>query len=146
MKIIIIVTCLFLVTYSCVYDTAEDKRDIKFQNKSNGTVYCLRLETDSLKDYYLGLDDVAMNKLFKTPKDSSILIPDKPPSWDNFIKFSNGGRVRFFVISKDSVDKYGWRKVIEQNIYTKVYKLNIEDLNKIKWTITYTGKLNPSLP
>lgn len=140
MKRIFFMFYLILAFQGCILEDPLDKRDVKFLNKSKGAVYGIDSRTDSLDDHYAQLDDTGMEELFKTLQDSVILIRDKPWSWDKHIQNSKDGKLRFFVISKDSVDKYGWRKIKDRNIYTKVYKVTIEDLNKLKWTIVYDGK------
>jgi len=139
-KNIVIFFCLILASQGCGLEDPLEKREIKFVNKSNGTVYGIDSRTDSLNNRYSQLDSSGREELFRTPKDSAILIRDKPNNWDNYIFYSKDGKMRFLVISKDSVDKYGWKKIITQNIYTKVYKVDITDLNKLKWVIIYNGK------
>lgn len=129
---------LFLVSCNC--ERPLDKRNIKFINKSNGIVYFIPSRNDYVNNLHAGLDDASKDEIYKTLKDSINTIFDKPNDWDNYIQYSQDGRLRLFVISKDSVDKYGWQKVFDSNIYTKVYKVTIDDLNKLKWTILYTGK------
>ncbi|MEY4037975.1 MAG: hypothetical protein RIR67_285, partial [Bacteroidota bacterium] len=47
---------------------------------------------------------------------------------------------RYYIIKKDSVDKYGWKEIFKRNIYNKKYLFTIEDLDKINWTTTYYSK------
>ena len=116
-------------------------RDIKVINKTDEDIYCFCLFTDSLKDRYGGYYNTEIfDNCFKIKKDSIGNVYDKPQDWDSYMAHSEGGKMRFIIISQDSVNKYGWREVIMKNIYTKVYKLNINDLDKNKWEIIYNGK------
>jgi len=91
-------------------------------------------------DKHLEYDEKMFNKLFKVDINDTTFSVDIPYSWEDFINESKEGKMRLFIISKDSVDKYGWKGVLAKNIYTKVYKLNIDDLKNNKWLIVYNGK------
>lgn len=60
--------------------------------------------------------------------------------WKIFFEKCKDKKARLYLISKDSINKYGWDKIYEKGIYNKKYLLTIEDLNKIDWEITYDGK------
>lgn len=62
---------------------------------------------------------------------------DTPLFWDNFFELSKDKKIRLFIISKDSVDKYGWKIIFKKQIYNKKYELSKEDLEKLDWKVTY---------
>jgi hypothetical protein len=60
--------------------------------------------------------------------------------WEEYIKTCDNQKLRYYIIKKDSVDKYGWKEIFKKNIYNKKYLFTIEDLNKINWEIEYKGE------
>jgi len=60
--------------------------------------------------------------------------------WDVYFESIDDKKVRLFIIKKDSLDKYGWKEILKNNIYNKKYLFTIEDLDKIKWEIEYKGE------
>jgi hypothetical protein len=128
-----------IMFYSCM-DKVE-KREISVINKSNDIVYCLLSETDSLKVPNSYFKETFFDAYCRIKKDSLIHVANKPTNWDFFIEVKcENGKLRLFFISKELIDNYGWKVVLTKNIYTKVYRMNIDDLKKYKWKITYYGK------
>ena len=62
---------------------------------------------------------------------------DTPLYWDNFFKLSKDNKIRLFIISKDSVDKYGWKQIFKRQIFNKKIELSKENLEKTDWKVTY---------
>lgn len=60
--------------------------------------------------------------------------------WEEYIKTCDNQKIRYYIIKKDSVDKYGWKTILSNNIYNKKYLFTIEDLDKINWEIEYKGE------
>lgn len=135
----IIANLVLIVLHSCL-DISHDTRDIKIYNKSNSVVYCLDSDSDYFTYPYINQKKSGIENLNQIKVDSFIIYPENPKNWDEYIKSAKNGKVRLFFISKDSIDKYGWDKVLINNIYTKVYKLDIDDLKKCNWEITYDMK------
>jgi len=52
-------------------------------------------------------------------------------------KLDRGEKLTLFVLSKDSIDKYSWDYLRENNVIIKRYEFNWEELDMIKWHITY---------
>lgn len=136
-KMILYLSCVLL--NGCL-DYGPDKRNIKIINKTNTEIYCLRSENDSLMNPYINYYKMGMDNLYLIKPDSFINIPDKPQSWDTFIMNCKNQKMRLFIISKDSVLKYGWEEVIKQNIYTKLYKIDLTYLENNEWKIKINGK------
>jgi hypothetical protein len=141
MKAIII---LLIISFAgCVIDSGPDKRDISILNKSENTIYCIISSNDFIDSVYKSFDSVVWKRgSYNILKDSVKNIYDKPSNWDEYINNCQDGKVRIFVISRSDVTKYGWEKVILKSICTRIYKVNIHDLNKCKWKITYKTDKN----
>ena len=136
---LIIAYFVIIALHSCL-DISHDTRDIKIYNNSNCIVYCLKSDSDYFTYPYIDYKKSGIENLNKINVDSFIIYPENPRNWDEYIKSAKNGKVRLFFISKDSIDKYGWQKVLINNIYTKVYRLDIDDLKKCNWEITYNTK------
>ena len=133
----ILIANLVLIALNSCLDISHDTRNIKIYNKSNSVVYCFDSDSDSFTYPYLDYKKSGIEDLNKIKIDSFIIYPENPKNWDDYIKSAKNVKVRLFFISKDSIDKYGWDKVLKNNIYTKVYKFDILDLKKSNWEITY---------
>ncbi len=133
-----IVLLIFLLN-GCL-DRAVDRRKIKITNSSNKNIYCLISQNDSIKNPYIEYTDSAIDKYYKINGNSTTFLKDSPRSWDGYIRNSVNGKMKLFIISEDSVDEHGLKEVLIRNIYTKVLKLDINDLNNNNWQIIYAGK------
>ena len=138
-----------LICYSCVYDSV-DRRKVTVNNKSRKTVFSILSSNN-----YMGTDSyysefMTEKKQIMTKQDSlfafvfeeinpntKVANHDGPGFWDNYIETCEGGKVRIFIVPKDSVEKYGWHKIFKNNIYIKKYELTLDDLNKDSWEIVY---------
>jgi hypothetical protein len=125
----------FLLFISCIGHKV-DNRFIITQNNSEEKIYSFFLENE--------LCNVNIFTNFYFPKDS--LLPNEKSfdhvdklTWEEYIKTCDDQKIRYYIVKKDSVDKYGWKEVFSKNIYNKKYLFTIEDLDKMNWTITYDG-------
>jgi len=140
-KVRLIILSLMVLCINSCFDKSGDTRDIKIYNRSNGVVYCLKSKSDSFKYPYIKYQETIVDKYHKIKKNNFIYLDDNPREWESYINNDcKNGKLRLFIISKDSIDKYGWGKVLINNLYTKVYKLDIEDLKKRNWEIIYNMK------
>lgn len=118
----------------------EETRKIQIFNKSNNIIYCFIGTTDKLTEPYIDYPESYLES-YKINPDTFQYLYNKELKWETFIdRECNNGKLRLFIVSKDSVNKYSWEEVLENNIYSTVYKLDIEALNKQQWKITYDGK------
>jgi hypothetical protein len=132
---------VFIVLLSSCLDYGLDRRNIKILNKSSiNTIYCFISQIDSFKEPYISYEPNVIVKFHGIKTGSFILIDDKPPKWDSYIFESKNRKMRIFVVYNDSLIKYGWSKIFEKNIFSKVYNLDIDDLNKMKWELIFDGK------
>jgi hypothetical protein len=120
-----------LLLTSCVYGDRVDNRKIKINNNSTLDVYFVKSESGSLKKpFYDENTGVIL-------RDSVGLVHSTTPSWDMLIDSSKDHKLSVFIVSKDSVDKYGWDYIYKKNIYIRRYLIDMNYLEKNKWTIVY---------
>jgi hypothetical protein len=129
---------LIMIIYlnSCL-DYGPDIRNIKVSNKTEKDVYCLSASSDSFTNPYIDYYKKGMDEFFLIKQDSAINIPDKPKKWDSFFSKCKDGKMRIFIIDKDSVNKHGWEDVLTKGIYNRVYKIDMDYLEKNNWEIIY---------
>ena len=136
MRKIIICSILFSLLVSCI-GHKTDGRCIITHNKSINSIYCFYLDLeltkmDSLPKYSFPPYETKAND-----DDCNLIVK---PTWEEYIKTCDNQKIRYYIIKKDSVDKYGWKKIFKKNIYNKKYLFTIEDLDKINWQIEYKGE------
>jgi len=117
-----------------------ETRKIEIINKSKSAVYCFIATSDSFTKPYISYPQSSFDELNKVNSNSFIYIYSKERSWESFIDLEcYKGKLRLFIVPQDSVDKYGWKKVLEKSVYSKGYNLSISDLNNCEWKIIYDG-------
>jgi hypothetical protein len=62
---------------------------------------------------------------------------DRPMYWDISFEQIEDKKIRLFIVPQDSVDKYGWFKIFQKNVYAKKYTLSLKDLESKNWEIVY---------
>ena len=70
------------------------------------------------------------------------------PTWERFIEQCDNNKLHFYIVSVDSINKYGLNTVFKQNMYLKKEYFTIEDLEKIDFQIKYSTnglELTPQL-
>ena len=80
-----------------------------------------------------------MTEGFKIQPGSTGSVLDNPASWDVYIKRSKNGKVKLFIITQESLEKFGWAEILDKNIYDKVYFMSLDDLKKAHWKVKYDG-------
>ncbi|GHV26059.1 hypothetical protein FACS1894176_06020 [Bacteroidia bacterium] len=136
---------LVVVCYSCVPHKI-DNRQLTLKNQSFDSIYCIQSYDDYYTDWYRGYKienknkyniENEINETFLTEPNSVDYIHNT--SWKLAESYSTGNKIRFFIIAKDSVNKYGWDTIVQNTIYSKKYEYNIHELDSIQWTIIYSG-------
>lgn len=149
MKNVIIYICLFILFTSCM--DKIDIREISVKNNTNDKIFYslsnsdLVLDIDSsmiFKDKINNLEifklDISHSFIDSLNAKESHLTSRRPADWRSYFDpYNKGEKLRIFIISKDSVDKYGWEGIYAKNIYNKKYTLDIDDLDSLNWTIEY---------
>ena len=137
-----IVFGLCTLFFSCM--DYYDGRNLVINNKSNKSIYSIISKNeemsnssfyDEFKEYVSFRGDHFVFREIKP--DMKAENHDRPRDWNSFFKTTDKGELRLFIISKDSVDKYGWNKIFKCKIYNKKYKLSINDLEYVNWEIIY---------
>lgn len=151
MKNVIIYICLFILFTSCM--DKIDIREISVKNNTNDKIFYSLSNSDLVLDIDSSMifkDKINNLEIFKldishsfidslTPKENHT-ISNRPIDWRSYFDpYNKGEKLRLFIISKDSVDKYGWEGIYAKNIYNKKYTLDIDDLDSLNWTIEYNG-------
>ncbi|HET9570789.1 MAG TPA: hypothetical protein VFP20_05225 [Bacteroidales bacterium] len=129
MKKYLLIFFLFTFFSGCM-DRAIDKRNLRICNKSIGMIYFFVSENDVFTNPYQDYSEEVLNANNCIRQDTSALYIDKPINWDEFIKNCKDGKMRVIIVSKDSIDKYGLKKVIFESIFTQKYLLDIDNLKK----------------
>jgi hypothetical protein len=127
---------IFLLSLLSSCMDITDSRCIITHNKSKNSIYCFYLEHELTKIDSLPKYSFPPNETRAKDEDRNFIVK---PRWEEYIKTCDNQKIRYYIIKKDSVDKYGWQKIFSNNIYNKRYLFTIEDLDRLKWTITYDG-------
>lgn len=128
-----------------------DDDNITIVNQSNNSIYSILSLNDEMFDYDKFLTKERLDKGERLQKIditglfiSDVILPKtenqdsaRPREWKRYINSSADKKLRLFIIKKDSVDKYGWKRIHQHKIYNKKYLLTLDDLEKIHWEITY---------
>ena len=125
---------LLCMNYSCVIDYV-DRRILEIENKSSSPIYGFY----SMDDSFRKVDRRRINRglLDSFNIDITGCLSYRPVSWDNIKRDSKDNHIRIFIVSQDLVDRLGWKKIMDETIYSKVYKLNMDSIEARKWTIVY---------
>jgi len=141
---------LFLILFVSCMDYI-DKRELLVNNKSTSSIYSIISPNDSLNasDFYIeyrkdekNYPDSKANNInsFVFEEINSrekIENHDRPRDWKSFFEKCKNNQLRLFIISKDSVEKYGWRKIFAKEIFNKKYIFSLNDLEKRNWEVIY---------
>lgn len=123
----------FSLFISCI-GRKTDGRAIITHNKSMNSIYCFYTN----RELY-AIDSIPNMGKESIPKEDDFSLIGLP-FWEEYIKTCDNQKLRYYIIKKDSVDKYGWKEIFKKNIYNKKYLFTIEDLDKINWQIEYRGE------
>ena len=107
MKRYSLIFLLSLILCSCM-DRAIDNRELKIYNESNGIIYYFVSESDIFVNPYQDYSADVLNSNNSVKQDTFAYFIDKPINWEDFIKDCKNGKMRLFIVKKDSVDKYGY--------------------------------------
>ncbi len=71
------------------------------------------------------------------PNDEQIIRSQN--KWDYLLKEHSDKILRIYIISEDSLSKYGMCNVFKQQIFMKRFDLTYDDLEKLNWRVVYDG-------
>ena len=130
---ILIFVLLLWTSHSCM--DYSDRRALDIENKSSSPIYCFY----SMDDHFKKVDHRHIKRglfdAFKINSTDYMLV--RPRHGWNFERDSEDNHIRIFIVSQDLVDSLGWKKIVKENIYSKVYKLNVDSIEAQKWKIVY---------
>jgi hypothetical protein len=109
-------------------------RDIKISNHSNHIIYYSISKSDSIEVIY---DNESMHYYDRVFPGKSENVANKPRSWDVFSELCDEQKIHIIIISNDTVEKYGWKKVCKENLIDTVIKVGLIDLDRSNWKIKY---------
>ncbi|MDD2799354.1 MAG: hypothetical protein PHV20_12250 [Bacteroidales bacterium] len=130
---------LCLILASCVFDRVKDNRRVFISNRSHINAYFFISENDSLYFFANQKDFSICEYNLIRPRETEEL-QEIPPNWEEYLENCSGNKMRIIVVLSDSVDKYGWRDVLKNNIHSKIYRYSLEELQEIDWKIEFNGK------
>lgn len=141
MKKLILIIFLFS---SCVQDKLLS---IKVSNKTNQKIFCdetLTYLSDSICKCFSDFSEKS-TKYEKSVEartinlNSSIEI-EHGNSFNSKIYYSESKSIMISIFYADSIKKYTWNELYGKRKWVKQYKLTVEDLDSLKWTIVFDGK------
>ena len=134
-----IIRIYYLISFSLFISCMDitDGRCIITHNKSKNGIYCFYLDRELTKMDSLPKYSFPPYETKAKDDDCNLIVK---PRWEEYIKTCDNQKLRYYIIKKDSVDKYGWKEIFSKNIYNKKYLFTIEDLEKINWEIEYKGE------
>lgn len=113
---------------SCVMDP-YDPRELMLLNKSTDTIYTILSPNDNLNgtEKYNGYQntnaskDNEINYFEQIAPGEKSAVQNRPKSWDIYFESKKDEDFRLFIISKDSVIKYGWYQIFKKQMYQRKY-------------------------
>lgn len=119
-------------------------------NRSNNSVYFIISENDNMFDYekYLLFErikegehiseiDLTGLNMSDEIEPNSLEELERYNGWKLNIERAKDKKIRFYIVEKDSVDKYGWKYINDNMVYNKKYLLTLKDLKNMNWEIIY---------
>lgn len=128
--------------YGC--DQLDDK--LAIVNQSNKELFFVTSpHSDLSKLYQEGLEqhgvEVKYTNYIEKVEPNSTYRPThfgSGDAWERYInKACDGGKLRIYTFDLDTLKKYNWRDVIENDLYLKKVELSVADLEKMRWKVTF---------
>ncbi len=136
MRKVIILLIIVPFLNSCL-DKALETRKIIIINNSSKPIYCFISQNDSIRTPYVFYADSVIDHYYKVGAKKTVLLDERPRSWDNYIRNSENGKMRIFIVSNDSIVKFGWHEVLMHNNIIKSFKFDLNDLKNCDWQIVF---------
>lgn len=133
-------TCFFV--YSCIYDPASETFTVV--NNSDSAIYVYYGCSDSimLEPRLVLYEPIQQNgKNYRVP-DYRIESNEHKTifAFGNrkiFTESCNNKSIKFFFITENTMRTNTWTKIYENQLYDTKFELTYQDLEKLKWTITF---------
>lgn len=122
-------------------DPIDDRLVVK--NQSDQKIFFLRSPNRDLATMYKQTTDqqgisTYLNFIEEVGPDSTekILITGGGKAWERYINGAcEDGKLRVYTFSIDTLKKYSWKEVMENNYYLKKMEFSVNDLEKQNWEI-----------
>jgi hypothetical protein len=143
-KSCLVLTILYLFTfycYNCVVDKFDDK--MKIVNSSNETIFVILSPSIFFKSMPVIIDnkngDTLWNEMrWVKPLDSITFIPPTLGSWEEYVnKICESGRINIFIFENRLLKDISPDSLLLKQQKSKLYTLNINELEKNNWRIIY---------
>ena len=140
MKFNFIILSFIILLLSC--DPVDDQLVVK--NESHQKAYFLKSPD---RDLYTmnqrvvseqGTGSTYLNFINEIEADSTkhMLITGSGKAWQRYINEAcEDGKLRIYTFSIDTLKKYSWKEVMENNYYLKKMEFSVDDLEKQNWEI-----------
>ncbi len=126
---------ILLMLNACVFDEVDSRRII-INNNSSNKIYACFSNTDTLN--VTEFNDTNRYALEVLENSNGEIEP--PRTWKGYFKRSADEKIRIIFVKKDSVEKYGWKKVSNENLIDTIIKVGLIDLDRCNWEIKYDRK------
>jgi len=137
-KNIFIIIIFSLLFPKCVIDYDDDK--LLIRNKSRNIVYCeTSLDTTNDLKHFEWMSRDSTMKLY-TNDTIRPLFARRGEGWENKINtYSIDSNLHIYFFMVDSVEKYGWKKVLDMRMYDR-RDFRVKQLDSMHWSYDYYGK------
>ncbi|UII31976.1 hypothetical protein LVD17_27185 [Fulvivirga ulvae] len=130
-----------LICFGC--DPVDDK--LAIVNQSDEELFFVTSpHSDLSKLYQEGLDqhgvEVKYTNYVEEVEPNATYRPTHFGSgnaWERYInQVCEGGKLRIYTFDLDTLKKYNWKEVIENDLYLKKVELSVDELEKMNWKVT----------
>jgi hypothetical protein len=123
-----------LIMFSC--DSSDDK--LILINQSNDTIYYSLTNKDSMVyPFYYRNNTLYINKLREILPKKKIKKHTSSKKWEDKINRAKDSTITIYFFSKKMIPLIYKDSMFLKQYYTKRYKLNVKDLEKMNWEVTY---------
>lgn len=128
-------TLLLIILSGCNYGYDDCHNTIYLKNNSSKSIYYV----SSLKQHFFNYDptnpEYAADQKLASDEEINVRIGIQLSCWEQVLD-NTGGYVYIYIYDADYLESDVTWQVAKSN-YTKEYKLNVKDLQQMKWRITY---------
>lgn len=136
-----LIVFLSLTVAGCVLDTFDDRIVVK--NQSNERVYYLKCSYDKLSTMFKksaeqvnGVTYINFVKEIRPVESRRERRMGSRTAWESYInEVCEDGKLRIFTFSIDTLKKYNWKEICENERYLTKKEFSVEDLNKLNWEV-----------
>ena len=133
--------CFLLFLIGCV--DRIDERNLTVYNRSTNSIFAIISKDSTMNS--LGYYDEFENKKTSYPSfkfheikpTEKYISHDRPQHWDTFFKSASEHKLKLYIISKDSVEKYGWDFIFRNKLFIRKFQFSLNELNERDWEIIY---------